>query len=37
MEELAKAKATLGQVVWFGTIDKQDTYRLRIAYAAAFK
>ncbi len=37
MEELAKAKAiTAGEVFW-GVIDKDDTYRLRLAYPRAFK
>src|SRR5262245_52420615 len=37
MEELAKAKALLGQQVFFGIIDKVDTYRLRLAYPKAFQ
>lgn len=37
MEELAKAKALLGMEVLFGTIDRDDSYRLRLAYPRAFK
>lgn len=36
MEELAKAKAILGQEVFFGIIDRDDTYRLRAAYPRKF-
>ncbi len=36
MEELAKAKAVLGQEVFFGIIDREDSYRLRLAYPRAF-
>ena len=37
MEQLAKAKALLGGEVFFGIIDREDTYRLRVAYPAAFR
>jgi len=37
MEQLAKAKAILGGKILFGIIDRDDTYRLRIAYPKAFK
>lgn len=37
MEELAKAKAVLGQQVFFGAIDRDDSYRLRLAYPRAFR
>lgn len=37
MEQLAKAKALLGGTVLFGTIDRDATYRLRLAYPNAFK
>jgi hypothetical protein len=37
MEELAKAKALLGQDVFYGVIDKDDTCRLRLAYPKAFR
>lgn len=36
MEELAKAKAALGQEIFFGVIDRDDSYRLRLAYPKAF-
>lgn len=36
MEQLAKVKALLGGKVWFGIIDRDATYRLRIAYPKAF-
>ena len=36
MEELAKAKAALGQEVFFGIINREDSYRLRVAYPKAF-
>jgi hypothetical protein len=36
MEQLATAKAALGQEIFFGVIDRNDTYRLRIAYPKAF-
>lgn len=37
MEQLAKAKALLNGRVSFGTIDRDSTYRLRLAYPACFK
>jgi hypothetical protein len=37
MEELAKAKALFGREVFFGVIDRDGTYRLRLAYPSAFK
>lgn len=37
MEQLAKARAVLGQEVFFGIIDRDDTYRLRLAYPRAFR
>lgn len=37
MEELAKAKAVFGREVLFGVIDRDETYRLRLAYPSAFK
>ncbi len=36
MEQLAKARAILGGEVAFGIIDRDDTYRLRIAYPKFF-
>ncbi len=36
MEQLAKAKAALNGPVFFGTIDRDATYRLRLAYPKAF-
>jgi len=36
MEQLAKAKAVLSGSVLFGTIDRDATYRLRLAYPKAF-
>ncbi len=36
MEQLATARAALGEEVLFGVIDKDDTYRLRLAYPRAF-
>ncbi len=36
MEQLAKAKATTGQQVFFGVIDGEDSRRLRSAYPRAF-
>lgn len=36
MEELAKAKALFGRRVFFGVIDREATYRLRLAYPSAF-
>jgi hypothetical protein len=36
MEDLARARATLGGDVLFGVIDKDATYRLRLAYPKAF-
>jgi hypothetical protein len=36
MDGLARAKALLGQEVFFGVIDKNDTYRLRLAYPKTF-
>jgi hypothetical protein len=36
MEELAKAKAALGQEIFFGVINREDSYRLRLAYPNAF-
>ena len=32
----AKAKALFGQEVFYGIIDKADTYRLRLAYPKVF-
>jgi hypothetical protein len=37
MEDLAKAKALFGREVFFGVIDLDGTYRLRLAYPSAFK
>jgi hypothetical protein len=37
MEQLAKAKGLMGGEVLFGIIDRDDTYRLRLAYGSAFK
>ena len=37
MEELARAKAILGREVFYGVIDRDGTYRLRLAYPSAFK
>lgn len=37
MEAFAKLRAGLGQEVWFGVIDLQDSYRLRTAYPKAFR
>jgi hypothetical protein len=37
MEELARAKALFGREVFFGVIDRDGTYRLRLAYPSAFK
>jgi hypothetical protein len=37
MENLATAKSILRGEVFFGVIDKTDTYRLRLAYPKAFK
>ncbi len=37
MEELAKAKAIFGREILFGVIDRDGTYRLRLAYPSAFK
>lgn len=37
MEQLATAKAVLGTEVFWGVIDLDDTYRLRLAYPAAFR
>ena len=37
MEQLAKAKGLMGGEVVFGIIDRDDTYRLRLAYGSAFK
>ncbi len=37
MQDLATAKAALGAEVFFGVIDKADTYRLRLAYVKAFR
>jgi hypothetical protein len=36
MEAFAKLRAGLGQEVFFGVIDMQDSYRLRLAYPKAF-
>ena len=36
MERLATAKSILHGSVYYGIIDKDDTYRLRIAYPKAF-
>jgi hypothetical protein len=36
MQELAKAKAILGQEIFYGVIDDVDTRRLRLAYPSAF-
>jgi hypothetical protein len=37
MEQLAKVRALLGGKVWFGTIDRDATYRLRLAYPKSFE
>lgn len=37
MEQLAKAKAVLSGEISFGIIDRDDTYRLRLAFPNAFK
>jgi hypothetical protein len=37
MEQLAKAKALLGHEILFGIIDRDDTYRLRMAFPKHFK
>jgi hypothetical protein len=37
MEDLAKAKATLGQEIFFGVIDREASYRLRLGYPKAFR
>jgi hypothetical protein len=37
MEQLAKAKSVLNGPVFFGTIDRDATYRLRLAYPKAFQ
>lgn len=37
MEQLAKAKALLGTEVFFGIIDRDATYKLRLAYPKQFK
>lgn len=37
MEQLAKARALLGGSILFGIIDRDDTYRLRLAFPTAFK
>jgi hypothetical protein len=37
MEQLATAKAIMGGKIFFGVIDRSDTYRLRLAYPRAFK
>lgn len=36
MEQLARAKSVLNGSVFFGTIDRDATYRLRLAYPKAF-
>lgn len=36
MKNLAVAKSAFGKQIWWGVIDKRDTYRLRIAYPEAF-
>lgn len=36
MEQLAKAKSALNGPVYFGTIDRDATYRLRLAYPKVF-
>jgi hypothetical protein len=36
MEQLARAKSALNGPVFFGTIDRDATYRLRLAYPKAF-
>lgn len=36
MEQLAKAKSVLSGAVFFGVIDRDATYRLRLAYPKAF-
>lgn len=37
MDELARAKALFGRMVLYGVIDREGTYRLRMAYPSAFK
>lgn len=37
MEQLAKARAVLGGTVYFGIINRDDTYRLRLAFPEAFR
>jgi hypothetical protein len=37
MEQLAKARAVLGGEILFGIIDRDDTYRLRLAFPSTFK
>jgi hypothetical protein len=37
MEQLAKARAVLGGEILFGIIDRDDTYRLRLAFPRAFR
>jgi hypothetical protein len=37
MEQLAKARSLLGGEILFGIIDRDDTYRLRLAFPSAFK
>lgn len=36
MEDLATAKAVVRKKVFFGVVDREGTYRLRLAYPAAF-
>lgn len=37
MQELARAKAVFGRQVFFGVINRDGTYRLRLAYPSAFE
>ena len=37
MEQLAKARSLLGGEILYGIIDRDDTYRLRLAFPKAFK
>lgn len=36
MKNLAVARSAFGKQIWWGVIDKRDTYRLRIAYPQVF-